>query len=192
MDAARVVLLTNPTHLGQLREDVRRAGGAGAGRVLVVTCSESLPVMGRLRAEDGEFVLRVPAGRVLASGVPEAISYALEHAGVRLLLVVGHTRCGHLDSRSELRHPPANSGYERLVRGAVHHHADLRAAREHVLRQVRALQEIPAVSRLLDSGELEVQGGLYSEALGVIPVHGPEADSAPEAPAHTRELSAPL
>lgn len=78
----------------------------------VLTCSDSR-VPPELIFDQGFgdlFIIRV-AGNILSAAVRESIAYSLHHLGVRLVVVMGHTKCGaiketiahgHAEHESEL------------------------------------------------------------------------------------------
>ena len=66
---------------------------------IVITCSDSRVIPEHIfSAGIGElFVIRV-AGNVLDNHQLGSIEYAAEHLGTKLILMLGHTRCGAVDS----------------------------------------------------------------------------------------------
>lgn len=179
-----LTVLENPRHRRRLEEALPRAGEAP---VLVVTCSEASPLLERLEEEAGLLLLRVPGGEVDVWGVGEALDFALAEGGVRRLVVLGHSRCAHAPRPAPAAPSGPQSGYARLVRGAMAASLGAAAARAHTLRQLRALEAMPRVRAARSRGVLQLQGCLLHEESGALAVceAGGEAFAPCQAPLAT-------
>lgn len=86
---------------GDISEAIRRdtAENGQHPYAIVVTCSDSRVIPEYIfSAGIGElFVIRI-VGNVLDRHQLGSIEYAAEHLGVKLILMLGHTRCGAIDS----------------------------------------------------------------------------------------------
>ncbi|KAI7835940.1 hypothetical protein COHA_010173 [Chlorella ohadii] len=100
-----------------LRERLR---GGQAPKAVVLTCSDSrMPPELIFDQGFGDlFVVRV-AGNIVSEHVLGSISYALQNLGTRLVLVLGHTKCGAVKAavaefvdRAKARHAEASSTSE--------------------------------------------------------------------------------
>ena len=131
------------------------------------------------------FVIRV-AGNIVAPSLVGSVEFAAEQFGTRLVVVLGHTRCGavsatlaELERPSETRSPNLRSivdrirpvvlplleidprpDREQMMRLAVR--ANIRASAEH-LRHGSGILE-----RLIDGHDLEVVGAEYCLETGLV------------------------
>ena len=121
--------------------------------------------------------LRTPDGQMLNAETLGSIEYAVDHLAVRLIVVLGHQRCGavkaakdtiaakteapaHIQSLVNAIRPPV----EATVKG------DLEATVEaNVKNVVQALRSsTPILKPKVDSGEVRVIGGYYSLDTGSV------------------------
>lgn len=121
------------------------------------------------------FVVRV-AGNVVEDSAIASIEYAVEHLGVKLVIVLGHERCGavdavlnggrlpgHLDSLSRAIGP--------VVSGARKQGGDAldNAVRANIARVVRELEQSePILTRAVHVEELEIVGARYDLDTGAV------------------------
>jgi len=144
----------------------------------IVSCSDSR-VPAEIVFDEGLgdlFVVRV-AGNVMNDENLGSIEYAVDHLAVRLIVVLGHQRCGavkaakdtiaakteapaHIQSLVNAIRPPV----EATVKG------DLEATVEaNVKNVVQALRSsTPILKPKVDSGEVRVIGGYYSLDTGSV------------------------
>ena len=146
----------------------------------VVGCSDSrVPVELLFDQGIGDiFVIRTAGNNVNSEMVMGSVDYAIEHLGVKVLLVLGHGSCGGVTgaiSAGEEEH--GNIGHllgtiredvsdyvgkvDRLD-DAIHHHA-------HV--QVERIIAYPHVAEKIESGELLVKQAYYDVNTGKVTIY---------------------
>lgn len=166
------------TRVGLKPEDFKMGVQGQAPFAAILGCADSR-VPPELVFDTGVgdlFVVRV-AGNVLSGSGPivkGSIEFAVAELGVRVLMVLGHSRCGavaaaiqHIDADDAL--PGAIGDLVDLVKPAVvaakGSPGDKLDAviRANVQRCVaRAKEADPILSKFVQKGELEVVGGVYS------------------------------
>ena len=123
------------------------------------------------------FVIRTAGNNVNSEMVMGSVDYAIEHLGVKLLLVLGHGSCGGVTgaiSEGEEEHGNIGKllsairddvsqyvGKTDSLEAAIHHHA-------HV--QVERIVAYPHVSEKIENGELLVKRAYYDVNTGKITV----------------------
>src|SRR6266516_3202205 len=122
---------------------------------IIVSCSDSR-VPPEIVFDQGLgdlFVLRV-AGNVIDDHSLGSIEYAVDHLAVRLIVVLGHERCGAVKAAKE----------------TIAAKGDLQATvRENVKNVVQALRSsAPVLKTKVYSGELKVVGAYYSLDTGSV------------------------
>jgi len=121
------------------------------------------------------FTVRV-AGNVADQVVIESLDYSVKHLGVRLLMILGHRRCGAVIAAVE--------GYEEVIKDVGPMLLDLypavratqgmpgdpveNAVRENVKLVVKNLAASQELSAMVKSGELKIVGGIYDLDTGTI------------------------
>lgn len=149
---------------------------------LFITCSDSRINPNLLtQTEPGElFILRnagniVPAYSPLAGGEAATIEFAVQHLGVRHIVVCGHTQCGAMKAMlapEMLKESPAVAAWlqhgEAARRHVVDNYKHLQGealqtimVEENVLSQFETLRTHPAVRTRLSRGELTLHGWVY-------------------------------
>jgi carbonic anhydrase len=121
------------------------------------------------------FVIRV-AGNVVDDVVLGSLEYAVESLGVRLIIVLGHTRCGavaaavqggqlhgHMSSLTERIRPAVERA---TAFGANRVDAVVSANIEGVVKQLRTAQ--PILARLVAQGSLQIIGARYELETGQV------------------------
>jgi len=121
------------------------------------------------------FVVRV-AGNIVDDAVQGSLEYAVEHLGVPMIVVLGHTRCGAVDATIKGGEP--NTHIESLVRAirpaveaAGHQKGDLldNAVRENVRLAVKQLRESqPILAKMLAEKRVEIIGAVYDLDKGTV------------------------
>jgi carbonic anhydrase len=120
------------------------------------------------------FTVRV-AGNVADKVVIESLDYSVKHLGVRLVMVLGHRRCGAVIAAvagheeegdvgpmlSELR--PAVAASKSMAGDPVEN-----AVRENVELVMKNLATSGELSAMVKSGELKIVGGIYDLDTGTI------------------------
>jgi len=122
------------------------------------------------------FVIRV-AGNMADDHGTGSIEYAVEHLGSRLIVVVGHKRCGAVKAARDLAasggHAPGKIGtLVDAIKPAVEStkNADMEeTVKANVKNAVKQLREAgPILKEMVDKGELGVVGGYYDLDTGVV------------------------
>jgi carbonic anhydrase len=168
----------NLQHPGQTTE--RRAELANAQHpfATIVSCSDSR-VPPEIVFDQGLgdlFVVRV-AGNVIDDHALGSIEYAVDHLGVRLIVVLGHQSCGAVKAARETiaakgKAPGHIQSLVTAIRPAVETTAkgDLEATiKANVKNVVQALRSsTPILKPKIDSGDVRVIGGYYSLDTGSV------------------------
>src|SRR5262245_58372110 len=122
------------------------------------------------------FIVRV-AGNVMNDEGLGSIEYTVDHLGTRLILVLGHQRCGAVDAARETiaangKAPGHIQSLVTDIKPAVEATAkeDLDATiKANVKRVVQALRSsTPILKAKVDSGQIQVIGGYYSLDTGAV------------------------
>jgi carbonic anhydrase len=122
------------------------------------------------------FVVRV-AGNVINDEGLGSIEYTVDHLGTRLILVLGHQRCGAVDAARETiaakgKAPGHIQSLVTAIKPAVEATAkdDLETTvKANVKDVVQALRSsTPILKAKVDSGEIQVIGGYYSLDTGAV------------------------
>lgn len=116
------------------------------------------------------FVARI-AGNVADAGVVGSLEFAVLRLGVRVVMVLGHTRCGAVAAALRDEAVPGRIGaITRQLRPAVRGaHGDAEAAmRRNVARQVRRLRASPVLGPAHRDGRAAVVGAVYDLDAGAV------------------------
>jgi len=181
-----------------------RSNDLGEGQnpfAIILGCSDSR-VPAELVFDQGLgdlFVIRV-AGNVVAPSLTGSVEFSARLHGVRLVVVLGHTRCGAIEvTVDELEHPtelrsPNLAAIVNRIRpqvqtlvdaGIGHDHATLvrHATRANVRASVAQLRTGSSVlEELIANDGLRVVGAEYSLETGVVDFFDEAADGLYEAP----------
>jgi carbonic anhydrase len=168
----------NLQHPGQTTE--RRGELANSQRpfAIIVSCSDSR-VPPEIVFDQGLgdlFVVRV-AGNVINDEGLGSIEYAVDHLGSRLIVVLGHQRCGAVQAAKETiaakgKAPAHIQSLVTAIKPAVEATANgdldamIKANVKHVVNALRS--STPILKAKVDSGELHVIGGYYSLDTGAV------------------------
>ncbi len=119
------------------------------------------------------FVVRV-AGNVLGSGELASLEYAVEQLGVRVILVLGHEKCGAVNAAMSASDGPGEMGF--LLREIAPAVAEARqkydgsfdmAVELNVVRVTSLLSlRSQTIHRAVERGEIQIVGGLYQLRTG--------------------------
>jgi carbonic anhydrase len=145
---------------------------------IIVSCSDSRvpPEVVFDQGLGDLFVLRV-AGNVINDESLGSIEYAVDHLAVRLIVVLGHQRCGAVKAAKETiaakgEAPAHIESLVKAIRPAVEAtvNGNLEATVEaNVKNVVQALRtSTPILKPKIDSGEVQVIGGYYSLDTGAV------------------------
>jgi carbonic anhydrase len=169
-----------------------RQGDTGPRRRLELVCGQN-PVAAVLACSDSRvgpeaifdqglgdlFVVRV-AGNVIDDTVLGSLEYAVEHLGVPLVLVMGHSSCGAVTSACSCdldRLEGATGALLRAIRPAVQAARETcclpndlvdTSARENVRTQVEAVLQSPVIRAAAIEGRVTVQGAWYDLQTGLV------------------------
>ncbi|MGB9870990.1 MAG: carbonic anhydrase [Anaerolineae bacterium] len=125
------------------------------------------------------FVVRT-AGHVADEAVLGSVEYAVEHLGVPLVVVLGHTHCGAVTAAvqsaaaPDAPHPGHLGRLVEAVLPAVRETAGLpgdpvaHAIDAHIRRTVEALNAVPALAERVRSGDLWIVGARYDLESGEV------------------------
>lgn len=120
------------------------------------------------------FVVRV-AGNVADTVAIESIDYSVKHLGVRLIMVLGHDKCGAVTA-AVIGHAEQGelAAILRQLRPAVEASKDMpgdkidNAIRENVILTVRKLSTSKELAGMVKSGQLKIVGGIYHLTSGQV------------------------
>jgi len=122
------------------------------------------------------FIIRV-AGNVINDEGLGSIEYSVDHLGTRLILVLGHQRCGAVDAARETiaakgKAPGHIESLVTAIKPAVEATAkdDLETTvKANIKNVVKALRSsTPILKAEVDSGKIQVTGGYYSLDTGAV------------------------
>jgi carbonic anhydrase len=122
------------------------------------------------------FIVRV-AGNVVNDEGMGSIEYSVDHLGTRLILVLGHQRCGAVDAARETiaakgKAPGHIESLVTAIKPAVEEtakddlDATIKANVKHVVQALRS--STPILKAEVDSGKIQVIGGYYSLDTGAV------------------------
>lgn len=122
------------------------------------------------------FIVRV-AGNVINDEGLGSLEYTVDHLGPRLILVLGHQRCGAVDAARETlaakgKAPGHIQSLVTAIKPAVEAtskedlDATIKANVKHVVAELRS--STPILKAAVDSGKIEVIGGYYSLDTGAV------------------------
>lgn len=143
----------------------------------VVGCSDSrVPVELLFDQGIGDiFVIRTAGNNVNSEMVMGSVDYAIEHLGVKVLLVLGHGSCGGVTGAiSEGGHEHGNIAHLLgTIRSDVSEYvgkADSldKAIRHHTLVQVKRIMAYPHIAEKVAKGELLVKPAYYDVTTGEV------------------------
>ena len=165
--------LEHPNQTPERRAEVAK-GQHPFASVLACSDSRTPPEIIFDRGLGDIFTVRV-AGNVADKVVIESLDYSVKHLGVRVMMVLGHRRCGAVIAAvagheeegdvgpmlSELR--PAVEASKGMAGDPVEN-----AVRENVKLVMKNLATSEELSAMVKSGELKVVGGIYDLDTGTI------------------------
>jgi carbonic anhydrase len=122
------------------------------------------------------FTVRV-AGNVADKVVIESLDYSVKHLGVRVVMVLGHRRCGAVIAAVEGHEGTADQDVGPMLselRPAVAESKGMagdpveNAVRENVMLVMKNLATSAELSAMVKAGELKIVGGVYDLDTGTI------------------------
>ena len=168
----------NVQHPGQTTERRTELAKTQHPFAAIVSCSDSR-VPPEIVFDQGLgdlFVVRV-AGNVINDEGLGSIEYTVDHLGTRLILVLGHQRCGAVDAAKQTiaakgKAPGHIQSLVTAIKPAVEATAkdDLETTiKANVKNVVQALRSsTPILKAEVDSGKIQVVGGYYSLDTGAV------------------------
>ena len=168
----------NVQHPGQTAERRTELAKTQHPFAAIVSCSDSR-VPPEIVFDQGIgdlFIVRV-AGNVINDEGLGSIEYTVDHLGTRLILVLGHQRCGAVDAARETiaakgKAPGHIQSLVTAIKPAVEATAkdDLETTiKSNVKNVVQALRSsTPILKAEVDSGKIQVIGGYYSLDTGAV------------------------
>lgn len=137
---------------------------------LIITCGDSRVPPEHIFNEGlgSLFVIR-NAGNLIGEFEMASAEYACGHLGVELLVVMGHTHCGAVESTLA----GGAEGYVKKITDeiaqAIGSETDARTCEKlNVKNSIRRLNESPVLRRLQDEGKLTVTGAIYDIETGAV------------------------
>ncbi len=159
---------------------------------LILSCADSrVPAEHIFLAGIGELFVVRNAGNVLSEAVLASMEYGLEHLGIKLIVVMGHSQCGavgaalaldstpntssdklpdkSLDTTSSHQHSSALHAVLQGIEQGLEGEKDPRLAeKKHVRVLCESLQQQKPLQEMLRRHEVQVQGALYDVATGKV------------------------
>ena len=159
--------------LSHTNQTAVRRGEIAAGQhpfAVVVGCADSR-VPPEILFDQGLgdlFVIRL-AGHIVDDAVLASIEYAVEHLGIRYVMVLGHERCGAVEATVKGGDVPGHiSSLAAAIRPAVDEAANRpgdkvdNVVRANVARTVRQLKaSAPILKERVERGDLTIAGARY-------------------------------
>ena len=168
--------LSHPNQAAERRAEVAKGQHPFAA---IVSCSDSrVPPEVIFDQGLGDlFVIRL-AGNILDDAALGSLEYAVEHLGVKHILVLGHERCGAVDATVKGGEAPGHIGsLVKAIQPAVdkvkNQPGDLldNAVRANVAMVVQQLKSSgPILEEFVKKGELTIDGARYDLDDGVVAI----------------------
>lgn len=169
----------HPIHPHESRKRMKEIAGGQHPIAAIVSCSDSR-VPPELIFDQGLgdlFVIRT-AGNLMGGLEIGSLEYAVEHLGVRQILVMGHKECGALKAFTEKMEAP---GHIRDIVDSLNKEEEIRqipsgdkhlldaCIRANILHGIHQLQEQSVIiAEKIRAKELKVYGALYDLEKGVV------------------------
>jgi carbonic anhydrase len=167
--------LEHPNQTPERRTEVAK-GQHPFAAVLACSDSRTPPEIIFDRGLGDIFTVRV-AGNVADKVVIESLDYSVKHLGVRVVMVLGHRRCGAVIAAVEGHEGTVDQDVGPMLtelRPAVAESKNLpgdpveNAVRENVLLVIKNLAASEELSAMVKSGDLRIVGGIYDLDTGKI------------------------
>jgi len=164
----------HPVHPDQTLEKLRALEKGQHPFAVIVSCSDSR-VPPELVLDQGLgdlFVIRT-AGNIIGDYELGSIEYAVEHLGVKLVVVMGHEECGAIKAFLESEEHPLGGHIKTILdairkepeeqKSLLEHgkniHEAVLANIQHGVTQIK--ESAPILSERAQSGQLSVMGAIY-------------------------------
>ncbi len=141
---------------------------------IIVTCSDSrVPPEHIFQAGIGDLFVIRNAGNIISTNELGSIEYAVKHLGVKLVLVLGHTKCGAVSAA--LKCDCAEENVSQLqnvvhkIHKAVKNENNPRTAeRLNVEHSLKNIQNYKLLNQYLKENKILLKGGLYNINTGSV------------------------
>jgi carbonic anhydrase len=136
---------------------------------VVITCADSRVVPEHIfGAGIGELFVVRSAGNTVGSEALGSVEYAVEHLGVRLIIVLAHTQCGAVAAATQ----PSNNETGALSELISHIRDNItdtdQAVQQNLTSEVQNLRQNPEIARRQDSEQILLRGAIYNIATGAV------------------------
>jgi carbonic anhydrase len=168
----------NVQHPGQTAERREALANTQHPFAAILSCSDSRvpPEVVFDQGLGDLFIVRV-AGNVINDEGLGSLEYTVDHLGTRLILVLGHQRCGAVDAARETiaakgKAPGHIQSLVTAIKPVVEAtakddlDATIKANVKHVVQALRS--STPILKAEVDSGKIQVIGGYYSLDTGAV------------------------
>ena len=168
----------NLQHPGQTAEQRKELANTQHPFAAILSCSDSRvpPEVVFDQGLGDLFIVRV-AGNVINDEGLGSLEYTVDHLGTRLILVLGHQRCGAVDAARETiaakgKAPGHIQSLVTAIKPVVEAtakedlDATIKANVKHVVDALRS--STPILKAEVDSGKIQVIGGYYSLDTGAV------------------------
>lgn len=138
---------------------------------LIICCSDSrvIPESIFMKGIGDLFVVRL-AGNVIGDFALGSIEYAIEHLGIRLVMVMGHTKCGAIHASIEGNHDDYIGMITDEIKRAIGSVTNnLAATKINVLNSIKKIRTSRIVEKLEADG-LEIVGSIYHTQSGKVEI----------------------
>lgn len=164
------------------RQDARRRKEVSKGQkpfAVIVGCSDSR-IPPNLVFDQGLgdlFVVRL-AGNIIDNAALGSIEYAVEHLGTKLVVVLGHGKCGAVTAAAQSADAPGHVGtilkaIQPAVKKARKMQGDLveNATRMNVALMVKKIESSkPILAEMAANGEIDVVGAYFNIESGEVEI----------------------
>lgn len=139
---------------------------------IVIACSDSRVIPEKIfMVGIGEiFTIRV-AGNVIGDFELGSIEYAAGHLGVKLIMVMGHSRCGAVDAAIH------NAGHDSIVhitdeiRRAIGTETDpICCEKKNIFHSMERIKKSPLLQTSINDGSLKIVGTYYHTRSGKVEI----------------------
>ena len=164
--------INSKTGRGNISEEIRALTHIYGQKpyAVVITCSDSRVIPEKIfMVGIGEiFTIRV-AGNVIGNFELGSIEYAAEHLGVKLILVMGHTRCGAVEAAIK----GTGAGFIRYItdeiKQVIGDNTDpLVCERLNIEHSIEQIKKSPLIQRMIRDEGLKIIGGNYHTRSGEV------------------------
>ncbi|MCD8089654.1 MAG: carbonic anhydrase [Clostridiales bacterium] len=155
---------------GNISEEIRHLTHTGGQKpyAIVISCSDSrvVPELMFMVGIGEIFTIRT-AGNVIGDYELGSIEYAAEHLGVRLVLVVGHTVCGAVESAMNGGAGGSIKHITDEIKKAIGDEKDpVLCEKLNVENSLKIIENSPVIRELEEKEGLIVAGGHYNNRSG--------------------------